>query len=132
MSLKNFEASNGNVRFLEEARSKAVTAFIQGHTLEVRLTAAIIAVAAGYVHMSTVRRRVCHSTRARCIFSTVTGVDAKKRARTVEKLGFADIVFFHVLIAGGFICATIILFPLLPHLPDVHVKFRPALDGVPG
>eukprot|EP00752_Nemacystus_decipiens_P006605 g5942.t1 len=54
MSLKNFEASNGNVRFLETAHSKAMTALVQGHSLDVKLSAAIIAVSAGYVHMSKV------------------------------------------------------------------------------
>lgn len=54
MSLKNFEASNGNVRFLETAHSRAMTALIQGHSLDVKLSAAIIAVSAGYVHMSKV------------------------------------------------------------------------------
>ena len=54
MSLKNFQASNGNVRFLEIAHSKAMTALVQGHSLDVKLSAAIIAVSAGYVHMSKV------------------------------------------------------------------------------
>lgn len=52
MSLKDFQASNGNVRYLEVARSKAMTALVQGHTLDVKLSAATIAVAAGYVAMS--------------------------------------------------------------------------------
>ncbi|CAB1109347.1 unnamed protein product [Ectocarpus sp. CCAP 1310/34] len=54
MALKNFEASKGNVRFLETAHSKAMTALVQGHTLDVKLNAAVIAVSAGYVHMSKV------------------------------------------------------------------------------
>ena len=54
MSLKNFEASRGNVRYLETAQDKAMTALVQGHTLDVKLSAAIIAVSAGYVHMSKV------------------------------------------------------------------------------
>lgn len=52
MSLKDFEASKGNARFLEVARSKAMTALVQGHTLDVKLGAAIVAVSTGYVHMS--------------------------------------------------------------------------------
>lgn len=52
MSLKNFEASSGSVRFLETAHSKAMDALVQGHSLDVKLSAAIIAVSAGYVHMS--------------------------------------------------------------------------------
>lgn len=52
MSLKNFKASRGNVRFLETAHSKAMTALVQGHSVDVKLSAATIAVAAGYVHMS--------------------------------------------------------------------------------
>ncbi|CAM9388126.1 unnamed protein product [Ectocarpus fasciculatus] len=54
MSLKNFEASKGKVRFLETAHSKAMTALVQGHTLDVKLTATVIAVSTGYVHMSKV------------------------------------------------------------------------------
>lgn len=54
MSLKNFEASKGNARFLETAHSRAMTALVQGHTLDVKLSAAVIAVSAGYVHMSKV------------------------------------------------------------------------------
>ncbi|CBJ33668.1 Hypothetical leucine rich repeat protein [Ectocarpus siliculosus] len=54
MSLKNFEGSKGNVRFLETAHSKALTALVQGHTLDVKLSAAVIAVSAGYIHMSKV------------------------------------------------------------------------------
>ncbi|CAB1112091.1 unnamed protein product [Ectocarpus sp. CCAP 1310/34] len=54
MALKNFEASKGNVRFLETAHSKAMTALVQGHALDVKLNAAVIAVSAGYVHMSKV------------------------------------------------------------------------------
>lgn len=52
MSLKNFEASQGNVRFLDAAHSKAMTALVQGHMLDVKLSATIIAISAGYVHMS--------------------------------------------------------------------------------
>ncbi|CAM9644246.1 unnamed protein product, partial [Ectocarpus sp. 12 AP-2014] len=54
MSLKNFEASQGNVRFLEAAHSKAMTALVQGHTLDVKLSATIIAISAGYVHVSKI------------------------------------------------------------------------------
>lgn len=54
MSLKNFEASKGKVRFLETAHSKAMTALVQGHTLDVKLSATVIAVSTGYVHMSKV------------------------------------------------------------------------------
>ncbi|CAN0185850.1 unnamed protein product, partial [Ectocarpus fasciculatus] len=54
MSLKDFEASKGNTRFLETARSKAMTALVQGHNLDVKLSAAIIAVSAGYIHLSKV------------------------------------------------------------------------------
>ncbi|CAM9931760.1 unnamed protein product, partial [Ectocarpus fasciculatus] len=54
MSLKDFEASKGNTRFLETARSKAMTALAQGHNLDVKLSAATIAVSAGYVHLSKV------------------------------------------------------------------------------
>ena len=57
MSLKDFKASSGNVRFLEIARSKAMTALVQGHCLDVKLSAAIIAVSAGYVHMSKASTR---------------------------------------------------------------------------
>lgn len=57
MALKNFQASKGNVRFLETAHGKAMTALVQGHTLDVKLGAAIIAVSAGYVYMSKVRGR---------------------------------------------------------------------------
>ncbi|CAM9600789.1 unnamed protein product [Ectocarpus sp. 4 AP-2014] len=52
MSLKNFEASQGNVRFLDVAHSKAMTALVQGHTLDVKLSATMIAISAGYVHVS--------------------------------------------------------------------------------
>ncbi|CAB1108795.1 unnamed protein product [Ectocarpus sp. CCAP 1310/34] len=52
MALKNFTASKGQVRFLDEARSKALTALVQGHTVDVKLSAAVIAVSAGYVFAS--------------------------------------------------------------------------------
>lgn len=75
MFLKNYEASNGDVRFLEEAHSQAMAIFFQDHPLDVRLSAATIAVAAGYVHMGKAsvscsailvkmfapRRAMCHS-----------------------------------------------------------------------
>lgn len=54
MSLKDFDASGGDVEFLKDARSKAMTALVQGHSLDVKLSAAIIAVAAGYVYRSKV------------------------------------------------------------------------------
>lgn len=57
MALKDFEASRGDVDFLKVARGKAMTALVQGRTLDVKLSAAIIAVAAGYVYMSKVRER---------------------------------------------------------------------------
>lgn len=52
MSLTNFEASNGNVKFLDTAHKQAEIALVQGHSLDVKLSAATIAVAAGYVYMS--------------------------------------------------------------------------------
>lgn len=52
MCMNNFEASEGVLRFLEEAHSRANTAFVQGHNLHVRLSAAVIYVASGYVQMS--------------------------------------------------------------------------------
>ncbi|CBN75537.1 conserved unknown protein [Ectocarpus siliculosus] len=52
MALKNFTASGGNVRFLDVAHSKAMTALVQGHTVDVKLSAAVIAVSAGYVFAS--------------------------------------------------------------------------------
>ncbi|CAM9515693.1 unnamed protein product, partial [Ectocarpus sp. 13 AM-2016] len=52
IALKNFTASRGQVRFLDEARSKAMTAVVQGHTVDVKLSAAVIAVSAGYVSAS--------------------------------------------------------------------------------
>ena len=69
MSLKNFEASRGNVRYLETAQDKAMTALVQGHTLDVKLSAAIIAVSAGYVHMSKVSEHLpkLGSSATRCI-----------------------------------------------------------------
>lgn len=54
MGLKNFKASKGNVRYLETAHDKAMTALVTGHTLDVKLSASIIAVSAGYVHTSKV------------------------------------------------------------------------------
>lgn len=54
MALKHFEASRGNVDFLKTAHSKAMTALVQGHTLDVNLSAGIIAIAAGYVWISKV------------------------------------------------------------------------------
>ncbi|CAM9218603.1 unnamed protein product, partial [Ectocarpus sp. 12 AP-2014] len=52
MALKNFIASSGKVRFLDVAHSKAMTALVQGHTVDVKLSAAVIAVSAGYVFAS--------------------------------------------------------------------------------
>lgn len=65
MPLKNFEASDGKIRFLETAHSKAMTALVQGHCLDVKMSAAIIAVSAGYVHMSKVCQRCVRPFRAR-------------------------------------------------------------------
>lgn len=48
--LRYFHPSGGDVKFLEEARSNAMIAFAQGHSLDVRLSAAVIEVSAGYVY----------------------------------------------------------------------------------
>lgn len=64
MSLKNFEASKANVRFIEAAHNKAMTALVQGHTLNVKLSAAIIAVSAGYVFMSKASTSRLHTVSA--------------------------------------------------------------------
>eukprot|EP00903_Cladosiphon_okamuranus_P009444 g9004.t1 len=52
MPLKDFEASGGDVGFLKDARSQAMAAFVQGHCLDVKLNAAMIAISAGYVYTS--------------------------------------------------------------------------------
>lgn len=57
MALKDFEASSGDVGYLKEARSKAMTALVRGHSLDVKQSAGIIAVAAGFVHMSKASKR---------------------------------------------------------------------------
>lgn len=51
MCLKDFNASKGDVRYLEGAYNNAMMALVQGH-LDVKLNAAVIAVAAGYVFRS--------------------------------------------------------------------------------
>lgn len=49
MSLVEFKASGGDLPFLWEAYSSAKTALVHGHNLDVRMTGAVITVAAGYV-----------------------------------------------------------------------------------
>lgn len=49
MALKDFEASDGSVQYLTVAREKAMIALVQGHNLDVKLSAATIAVSAGYI-----------------------------------------------------------------------------------
>ncbi len=62
MSLKDFQASGGDVEFLKHARRRAMAALVQGHSLDVKLSAAIIAVSAGYVHVCKVSSRDARAT----------------------------------------------------------------------
>eukprot|EP00903_Cladosiphon_okamuranus_P016294 g15026.t1 len=50
--LTKFKASDWDLQYLEQARQKAHTALFQGHTLDVRLRAAMIEVSADYVYQS--------------------------------------------------------------------------------
>lgn len=54
VSLKLFIASGDDLSYLKEASDSARLAVIQGHTLDAKLNAATIAVAAGYIYQSTV------------------------------------------------------------------------------
>lgn len=54
MSLKGFVASGGEIYYLHRATSEAGKALLQGHTLDVQLTAATVAILAGYVSKSKV------------------------------------------------------------------------------
>lgn len=58
MSLDDFAASGGEVKHLEKARDKAMEALSQGHTLDLkaRFSAGVIALAAGYVGNSKVKK----------------------------------------------------------------------------
>ncbi|CAM9341471.1 unnamed protein product, partial [Choristocarpus tenellus] len=53
-NLNSYVASEGDVRYLMEAERSANIALVQGHTLEVRMRAGVIAVVAGYIQHSKV------------------------------------------------------------------------------
>lgn len=52
MSLKEFQASGGDLDELKEASRKARTALVTGKTLAIKISAATIAISAGYVYKS--------------------------------------------------------------------------------
>lgn len=54
MYLNNYEASGGDIKYLELAESNGMAAFVQGHSLDVRLSGAMIAVSTGYILKSKV------------------------------------------------------------------------------
>lgn len=58
MSLKEFQATGGDLDELKEASKHARTALLTGNTLDIKISAAIINISAGYVYRSKVRMRI--------------------------------------------------------------------------
>lgn len=52
MALKEYQASGGDLDELKEASRKARTALITGKTLDIKMSAATIAISASYVYKS--------------------------------------------------------------------------------
>lgn len=52
MLLKEFEANGDDLEELKEASRKARTALVTGSTLDIKVTAATIAMSTGYLHKS--------------------------------------------------------------------------------
>lgn len=70
MSLKEFQATGGDLDELKEASKNARTALLTGKTLDIKMSAAIINISAGYVYRS--KAKMCCLLRLKSYRHTFT------------------------------------------------------------